>query len=141
MSDKEEKPKMEMPKIDISKLQEIDFDLHSLISKSVSSTNSFLASLQTQKTATESMVASRVRPLVAQLRYGLERGVQAYERRQYYGTEIVAGTSALVTTVVGLRRGKIPGVFMGALTGFGAYSFVYGQDKIESLLEELKKQA
>jgi hypothetical protein len=106
------------------------FDLKSTIQAGVRQTNAFLATLESQKIQTTNMVSSRLNPLVNQLKYGMEQGMKYYEMRRYYGPQIVAGTASAVGLLVASRRGKIPGVVMGGLSGLGAYGVVYGQDGI-----------
>lgn len=111
-------------------LPDIHLDLKSTIQAGVSKTNALLATLESQKIQTTSMVSSRINPLIHQLKYGMEQGMKYYEMRRYYGPQIVAGTASAVGLLVASRRGKIPGIVMGGLSGLGAYGVVYGKDGI-----------
>jgi len=115
-SDKSEKPKFEIPKV----------DLNSAIKAGVQKTNGLLAILESEKVQTSNIVSSRFRPLLNQAYTYAQRGVVLYEQRKYYGPQIIGGTAAVVGGLFGIRRGKIPGLFMGGLSGAGSYGFVYG---------------
>jgi hypothetical protein len=116
-----DKSKFEIPKFDIPKV-----DLNSAIKAGVQKTNSLLATLESEKVQTSTIVSSRLRPLLNQGYKYAQKGVVLYERRKYYGPQIIGGTAVVVGGLVGIRRGKIPGMFMGGLGGAGSYSFVYG---------------
>lgn len=111
-------------------IPDLNFDLKAAIQTGVNKTNAFLATLESQKVQTTSMVSSRLHPLINHLKYGAEQGMKYYEMRRYYGPQIVVGTASIVGLLVGSRRGKVPGVVVGGLSGVGAYNFVYGQTGI-----------
>ena len=133
-SDSNEKPSNSNTSSDkpnkIPQLPDIHLDLKSTIKSGVDKTNAFLATLESQKVQTTSMVSSRLYPFVNQMKYGMEQGMKYYEMRRYYGPQIVAGTASIVGLLVASRRGKVPGVVVGGLSGLGAYGFVYGQSGI-----------
>jgi len=104
-----------------------DIDLHSSVKCVVNKTNSFLSTLEHQNNEVSNMVSSRIRPVASQAKYGITRVMEAYEMRKYYGPQIVAGSATAIGILVAARRGRVPGVFMGGLSGAGAYRVVYGE--------------
>ena len=96
------------------------------IVKSVAFTNNVLSKLEQTNHQISQDFTSRVLPLYRQIRFNAQRALAVYERRQQYGPQIVAGSTAAATLLVSLRRGRVPGVALGALTGLGSYSAVYG---------------
>eukprot|EP00553_Chaetoceros_curvisetus_P008942 CAMPEP_0204629172 /NCGR_PEP_ID=MMETSP0717-20131115/17578_1 /ASSEMBLY_ACC=CAM_ASM_000666 /TAXON_ID=230516 /ORGANISM="Chaetoceros curvisetus" /LENGTH=138 /DNA_ID=CAMNT_0051646027 /DNA_START=111 /DNA_END=527 /DNA_ORIENTATION=+ len=101
-------------------------DLKSAIKVAVVKTNGILSTLENQKDATSDFVGSRVRPLAVRLGSLAKSLIVKYEMREYYGPQIIAGSTATIGGLVSMRRGKIPGVFMGALAGITSYGAVYG---------------
>ena len=104
--------------------------LKSIIKSSVHKTNTLLSTLETKKYQVDqnidSFASSRLRPLVSQMKHIVNRSIGYYERREYYGPQIIAGSVAIVGGLVTLRRGKVPGLFTSAVTGGGAYTGIYG---------------
>ncbi len=104
-----------------------EMDLKSAIKAAVVKTNGILSTLENQKNVTSDLVGSRVRPLAERLNSIAKTLIVKYEMRHYYGPQIIAGSTAAITGLVSMRRGKIPGVFMGGLAGVGSYGAVYGE--------------
>ncbi len=102
-------------------------NLKSAIKVAVVETNRILSTLENQKDATSDFAGSRLRPLGARLGSLAKNLIAKYEMREYYGPQIIAGSTATIGGLVSMRRGKIPGVFMGALTGVTSYRAVYGE--------------
>jgi hypothetical protein len=111
-----DKPKFEIPKV----------DLRSSIKMGVKKTNDLLATLEETNVQTSSMVSSRLRPLLTQMYALSQKGVVMYELRKYYGPQIIGVTAITVGGLVAARRGKVPGLFSGGVSGVGAYGFTYG---------------
>ncbi len=75
----------------------------------------------------DSFVSSRVRPLLNRIGYQVKNVMRLYQQREYYGPQIVAGSAVAVSSIVYLRRrGRLPAIFSGGVTGVGAYTGVYG---------------
>ena len=99
------------------------------IQLTVENTNSILATLEQSSNSASTIVSSRVRPLWSQVQRYAQMLMQGYQRREYYGPQIVAGSAAAVGMLVTLRRGKVPGAFTGTLAGVGSYGTIYGFPK------------
>lgn len=104
----------------------IPFSLKDGIKSGVQATNSVLAEIEHQTDTVSTGFVSRVRPLYNQVSYYVQRSIQYYEMREYYGPQIIGGTIVSIGSIVGLRRGKIPAAFTSAFGGVGAGFFVYG---------------
>lgn len=97
--------------------------LKSAMKSAVDSTNKTLASID------ESTETIR-KPIVESANKGKKLVHQAsnmYAVRQQYGLENITG-AAFLGALVGLRRGRIPAVTIGSISGFLAYVFVYQVD-------------
>jgi hypothetical protein len=116
----------EEPNENIEKAKSI---LKSSIKSLVSNTNCLLGTLEDTTHMTKEFAASRLRPVVNQIKYGLGKGIILYEQREYYGPQIVGATTAIVASVVGIRRGKVPASLAAGITATGMYSVVYGMPK------------
>lgn len=103
--------------------------LKSSIKSLVNNTNCLLGTLEDTTHTTKEFAASRLRPVVNQIKYGLEKGIMFYEQREYYGPQIVGATTAIVASIVGIRRGKVPASLAGGVTAISTYSVVYGLPK------------
>ena len=95
----------------------------------VENTNNILFKLERSSDIASSFVSSRIRPLWAQVQRYTQASMAFYQRREYYGPQIVAGSAAAVGMLVSLRRGKIPGVITGSVAGIGSYGTIYGFPK------------
>mmetsp|Transcript_8801 Transcript_8801/g.12468 ORF Transcript_8801/g.12468 Transcript_8801/m.12468 type:complete len:132 (-) Transcript_8801:1506-1901(-) len=102
--------------------------LRSGIKAFVKGANSMLASLEhTSQTVGK--------PVIQNIQYAGHQGamvggqlVKAYEVRKQYGPEIIGGSALVVTSLVGLRRGRFPGVLAGGLTAGFTYLGIYEVD-------------
>jgi hypothetical protein len=107
--------------------------LNEVVKVSVDRINLLLSKLETNKHDLDqrigSFTSSRVVPIMNRVNFGIKRVMGFYQRREYYGPQIVAGSAAAVGTIVTLRRGKVPGLFTGGLTGGFAYTGIYGGPK------------
>jgi hypothetical protein len=103
--------------------------LKSSIRSLVNSTNCFLGSLEDTTHTTKEFAASRLRPVLNQMKHGLEKGIVLYEQREYYGPQIIGATTASVASMVAIRRGKVPASLVGGVTAAVMYSVVYGLPK------------
>ncbi len=117
-------------KEDVTKFNNKIPSLKATVKASVDTVNLLLSKLETNKHSIDakidSFASSRVRPLLGQVKRTLEKTLVLYQHRQYYGPQIIAGTAGSVGALVTLRRGKIPGMFTGAITGACAYAGIYG---------------
>lgn len=100
--------------------------LYDSLSMAVSVTNATLAQVEEKTGAASSTVLSRVRSIGSQARTLFRDGFVLYERRGQYGPQLVAGSALLFGGIVGLRRGRVPGAFIGSAAGVGAYANIYG---------------
>ena len=104
--------------------------LKQVVKTSVQQVNSLLATLENQKNDVDrtvnSFASSRLVPLMRQTRIYAQRAMGYYQRREYYGPQIIAGSVATVGSFVYLRRGKLPAAFTSTVTGIGAYAGIYG---------------
>ena len=96
------------------------------IKQLVNVTNSALATFEEATDESSTMLVSRLQQIGKQGKYIATRAISTYDHRGQYGPQIVAGSAATVGAIVALRRGKVPGVLMGGLTGAAAYGNVYG---------------
>lgn len=117
-------PSVKIPDMKIPDMN-MNIDLRSTIKTGVQKTNNLLSDMQTKKTEVSNLTSSRIRPLANQVARFATKAVTAYENRSHYGPQIVAGSAATVGIVVAARRGKVPGVLMGGLAGYGANKAVY----------------
>jgi hypothetical protein len=92
----------------------------------VSATNAALARVEEKTGAASSTVLLRTRSLSSQARTLFRDGLVLYERRGQYGPQLVAGSAVLFGSIVGLRRGRVPGALVGSGVGVGAYANIYG---------------
>jgi len=96
------------------------------IVRAVNTTNTILSELEKTNDTVQATFVSRARPLMTRLRYNFQRTFQYFDQRAYYGVPIVIGSSLMAGLLVGVRRGRVPGVITGLITGGGAYCGVYG---------------
>eukprot|EP00521_Asterionellopsis_glacialis_P005376 CAMPEP_0195264092 /NCGR_PEP_ID=MMETSP0706-20130129/10666_1 /TAXON_ID=33640 /ORGANISM="Asterionellopsis glacialis, Strain CCMP134" /LENGTH=131 /DNA_ID=CAMNT_0040318341 /DNA_START=20 /DNA_END=415 /DNA_ORIENTATION=- len=102
--------------------------LRSGIKAFVKGANAMLASLEhTSQTVGK--------PVIENIQYAGHQGamvggqlVKAYEVRKQYGPEIICGSALVVTSLVGLRRGRFSGALAGGLTAGFTYLGVYEVD-------------
>lgn len=64
-----------------------------------------------------------------------DKVLTVYERRHEFGPHIVVGTGLLVGGVVSLRRGRLPGAFVGLLGSGIAYGVVYEPVPVEDIID------
>lgn len=110
--------------------------LYDSLSAAVSATNAALAQVEDKTGAASSTVLSRVRSVGSQARTLFRDGFVLYERRGQYGPQLVASSALLFGGIAGLRRGRVPGAFVGSAAGVGAYANIYG---IEGFVFDGKK--
>lgn len=103
------------------------------IKQVVGMTNSALASFEESTAESSTMIVSRLQVLGKQARHIAARAMTTYEHRAQYGPQIVAGSVAVVGGAVALRRGRIPGVMAGGVSGAAAYGGVYGFGTLPAL--------
>lgn len=129
MSNNKENP-TEGIKDEASKLANSIPSLKQVVKTSVQQINCLLSTLETTKkdvdSSIDSFASSRVRPLMSQVKLFSQKAMGYYQKREYYGPQIIAGSAAAVGSLVYLRRGRAPAVFTSAVTGIGAYAGVYG---------------
>ena len=117
----------------LSKASESLPSLKGAIKTSVDKTNSILSTLEAKKyhidQSVDGFVSSRLRPLMTRISSQVSRAYVIYQKREYYGPQIVAGSAAAMSSLVYLRRGRVPAFFTGTVTGAGAYTGIYGLPK------------
>ena len=91
----------------------------------VTSTNSTLATFERTALESSNYFVSRLRALASQGKYFAGKAVAVYDKRGYYGPQLVVG-SAAVGALVGVTRGRAAAVLCGGLGGLAAYENVYG---------------
>lgn len=102
--------------------------LKSYIKGGVDSANAALAGLEA---STENMghpVIASLKTLKSEGDIAASHLSNVYKHRKEYGPHIVAGSSLLLGGMVGLRRGRIPGIVTASATGLLAYVGVYELD-------------
>jgi len=100
--------------------------LRQFVKGTVDATNHTLACMEHSYNDAQEFVSSRIRPLYRQMSYAGSRILDLYEQRQLYGPQIIGSSSVLLGGLTAVRRGRIPGAFMGVMAGAGAYAAVYG---------------
>lgn len=121
------KAKSQIPQVDFSSIKIPEIDLNSAIKTGVNKTNEALFTLEQKKSEASNFASSRIRPLATQVRSAATKAMTTYENRKNYGPQIVAGSAAAVGLLVAARRGKVPGVVMGGLTGVAASKNIYSE--------------
>ena len=121
------KAKSQIPQVDFSSIKIPEIDLNSAIKTGVNKTNEALFTLEQKKSEASNFASSRMRPLATQVRSAATKAMTTYENRKNYGPQIVAGSAAAVGLLVAARRGKVPGVVMGGLTGVAASKNIYSE--------------
>jgi hypothetical protein len=100
--------------------------LYESISSAVSITNAALAQVEEKTDDFSTSVISRMRSFGSQASHVFRDTMVLYERRGQYGPQLVAGSALAFGGIVGLRRGRIPGVLVGSMAGGTAYANIYG---------------
>ena len=100
--------------------------LYESISSAVSITNAALARVEEKTEVVSNSVLSRMRSVGNQARHVFSNALVLYERRGQYGPQLVAGSALAFGGIIGLRRGRIPGIVVGSMAGATAYANVYG---------------
>lgn len=95
------------------------------VHESVKSVNKMLESVEKQTGEISKPVANGLKKVQQEVPHWTQSAVRVYEQRLDYGPQIVAGSTFLVGTWMGLRRGKMPAAFYATLTGSLAYMIVY----------------
>jgi hypothetical protein len=99
------------------------------VNGSVEATNLLLARLHSATVTLNHQVSESMKGGVV----AITKLRHAYQRRQEYGPHIVAGGAVAVAGFVGLRRGRLPGILTGVLTGSVLYVAVYEPYLIENI--------
>jgi len=107
--------------------------LKTIVKTTVSKTNTMLSTLEHTKYTMDQNIhgffSSRIRPLMTQMSHYGKRCIVLYQKREYYGPQIVSGSAAAVSSIVYLRRGRLPAIVSGGVTGVGVYTGIYGLPK------------
>lgn len=99
-------------------------NLKSGIKTSVGAVNSALGKFESEKNYVTLGFTSRVGPLFRKI-LNRAQGFSMDEIRSMYGTQLVAGSTA-VGGLYGLaRRGRVGGLFIGSIAGLSAYAGLY----------------
>mmetsp|Transcript_13659 Transcript_13659/g.24730 ORF Transcript_13659/g.24730 Transcript_13659/m.24730 type:complete len:149 (+) Transcript_13659:151-597(+) len=96
------------------------------IKSAVGFTNATLADVEEAYHNVKSEVMPNLEAAATTVQAGAQHVVTVYEKRRQYGPAIIGGTAVVMGGLVTLRRGKVPGAFVGALSAAGAYVGVYG---------------
>jgi hypothetical protein len=91
----------------------------------VESVNGFLAAIQDATENVRSPIVKGIDTIETGGSVVAAKAVRMYERRHEFGPHIVGGSSLLSGGIVTARRGRIPGVLVGAAVGGIAYLAVY----------------
>lgn len=100
--------------------------LYDSLSSAVSVTNDALARVEEKTDVISITVLSRMRSVGNQASHVFRDALVVYERRGQYGPQVVAGSALAFGGLVGLRRGRIPGVLVGSMAGATTYANIYG---------------
>mmetsp|Transcript_17218 Transcript_17218/g.24237 ORF Transcript_17218/g.24237 Transcript_17218/m.24237 type:complete len:132 (+) Transcript_17218:116-511(+) len=104
----------------------------------VNSTNSVLASLERTSQTVGKPLVDNIHVIGQESAKIGGQLVHAYEVRKQYGPEIIGTTAFCMTSLVGLRRGKLPGVVAGTMTAGLTYLGIYEVD-LYQLKEKILK--
>ena len=115
-----------------SKPFDIEKEVREGIKQAVNFTNRSLASLEKVSGNVNSSFVSNAQRVGDIVATGMKKSSEAYELRYQYGPQIVAGTGLFVGSLVGLRRGRIPGIIMAGATSIGSYTAIYRPETFTS---------
>eukprot|EP00546_Thalassionema_frauenfeldii_P001207 CAMPEP_0178933746 /NCGR_PEP_ID=MMETSP0786-20121207/23457_1 /TAXON_ID=186022 /ORGANISM="Thalassionema frauenfeldii, Strain CCMP 1798" /LENGTH=153 /DNA_ID=CAMNT_0020611409 /DNA_START=25 /DNA_END=486 /DNA_ORIENTATION=+ len=101
--------------------------LKSVMKSAVDSTNKTLASIEESTQTIRKPIVERANTIGEEGKKLVHQASNIYAVRQQYGLENIAGSTVL-GALVGLRRGRIPALTIGSISGFLAYIFVYQVD-------------
>ena len=107
--------------------QKVEESLRSAIKSGVQATNNALATLEQSTEQIRTPVVATVQKVEQEGRYVAHQVAHVYQSRREYAPVLIGG-SAVVGALVGLRRGRVPAVITGSVTGFLAYLGVYQVD-------------
>jgi hypothetical protein len=124
--DEQNKPeKSGLPQVSVPNLSEVKSSFKSSIKSAVQHTNEILAGLEETSDKITKPAMENYRHLEKKSENALKQAGHYYDRRKQYGPHLVIGSALLVGGFVGLRRGRVPAVATGAVTGFVTYLGVY----------------
>mmetsp|Transcript_14787 Transcript_14787/g.19352 ORF Transcript_14787/g.19352 Transcript_14787/m.19352 type:complete len:167 (-) Transcript_14787:94-594(-) len=95
------------------------------VKASVHATNDALAKAEETTIELRKPIAQGLKTMEYEGSKGIAVVWKAHARRHEFGPHIVGGSALLVGALVGLRRGRIPGVVSAAVAGGLAYAFAY----------------
>ena len=107
--------------------QKIEESLRSTIKSGVQATNNALAALEQSTEQIRTPVVATVQKVEQEGRYLAQQAAHVYQSRREYAPFLIGG-STILGAMVGFRRGRVPAVITGSVTGFLAYIGVYQVD-------------
>lgn len=112
----------------IPSVSSIQSSIKSSIKAGVNAANKVLAELEDKADTYGKPVVKSLQNIEHEGEVIANKATKFYDQRKQYAPEIIGGSALLVGGIVGLRRGKLPAVATGAVTGFLAYLGVYELD-------------
>lgn len=122
------KPKETAPTPSVPSVSEMQASLKKSIKSGVNSANVFLADLQEHVDKVGQPVVKSLHNVQHEGAIVATKASDFWSKRKQYGPEIIAGSSLFVGGIMGIRRGRIPAVVSGTMTGFLTYVGVYELD-------------
>lgn len=132
-SDNSKSPKemMEEAKKSLEKtsaqMQDFGTSLKSIIKSGVAASNRALANMEESTEKIRTPVVSAMKTIESEGKTVAHQVGHVYQVRHEYAPHIIGGAS-LLGGLIGLRRGRVPAVMVGSLSGFFAYLGVYQVD-------------